>query len=75
MEVLLPLIPAAANASAGFLFNLDGMVVMTVARRTAGFDLDAGSAEAVSFNDVVAQRESHSCRQRMHYIFDAFRAL
>lgn len=51
------------------------MVVVAVARRTAGFNLDAGGAQAVSLNDVVAQGESHSCRQRMHNIFDAFRTL
>ena len=75
MEVPLPLFPAAANASAGFLFDLDGMVVVAVARRTAGFHFNAGGAQAMSLNDVVAQSEPHSCRQRMHNIFDAFRTL
>lgn len=62
-------------ASAGLLFNLYAVVVMAVAWRAAGFDFDAGGAQSVSFNHVVAQSEPHFRRQGMHNIFHAFRTL
>ena len=54
MEVPATWIPAAAIASAGFLFNLNGMVVMAVSRGATGFDLDTTRAQAVCFNHIVA---------------------
>jgi hypothetical protein len=39
--------------SAGFLFNLDGMIVMAVFASTAGFDFHAGRAQAMRFNHIM----------------------